>query len=291
VHVALVTDDADEEDERFGVSLSGESNAGVARRSAVGTIVDDDDRPGISVDDVRVAEDTGSEVNAAFTVSLSKASRRTTTVDFATADGSATAGSDYSEVRTTLAFAPGETSKQVNVPVSGDSADEPDETFAALLTAPGNGVVDDGEGVATIVDNDDPPPAPPAPPVQQPQQPQDQRDTNEPGLTFDALVRRLSRASLVSNGLSFELSSDEPVSLDVQLIARPRMLTTARSGDVVIARKKWPMGSGKRTVKLRVLRKLRRRLTHHRAELRLVVLATDAAGNRSRATKKVVLRP
>jgi hypothetical protein len=69
------------------------------------------------------------------------------------------------------------------------------------------------------------------------------------------------------------------------------MLIGARSGDIVIARKTLPIGAAKRPVKLKVLRKLRRRFTHHRVELRLTVVATDAAGNRTRVTRPVVVRP
>ena len=283
VSVPLVTDEADEADETFGLALSGESNAGVARRAALGTILNDDDRPGISVDDVRVGEDTGRGVDAVFTVSLSKVSRRATSVRFATSDGSAAAGSDYGAVDSTITFAPGERTKQVAVPVSGDALDEPDEAFAVRMTDAVNGVVDDGEGTGTIVDDD----ATPLPPPQQPEQ----RDTDDPGLTLNGLVRRIDRADLLSDGLGFGLTPDEAVSLDVTLVARPRMLREARSGDVVIARKKYALSSSKRTVRLKVLRKLRRKFTHRRADLRLIVLATDAAGNRARVTKPVSVRP
>ena len=60
---------------------------------------------------------------------------------------------------------------------------------------------------------------------------------------------------------------------------------------MVIARDKFALGAGKRTVKLKVLRKLRTKLWHRRADLRLVVVATDAAGNRARVAKPVSVRP
>jgi hypothetical protein len=59
----------------------------------------------------------------------------------------------------------------------------------------------------------------------------------------------------------------------------------------VIAREKMKMGAGKRTLKLKVLKKLRHKLWHRRSDLRLIVIATDAAGNRARVTKPVVVRP
>jgi parallel beta-helix repeat protein len=282
VTVPVTTDARDETDETFTVALAGEANATVARREAVGTIQDDDQPPAFSVSDVRVAEDTGTDVAAVFTVSLSEPSGRPTSVDFATTDGTAVAGSDYTATQTRVTFAPGETSKAVPVRVTGDSVHEPEETFGARLSAPADAVVADGEGVATVVD-DDPAPVPPA---QQPEQ----RDSSAPGFTLDGVPRRLSRADLLHDGLALILDPDEAVSFDAQLTARPRMLRGARSGDVVIARKKLPLAAGKRTTKLRVLRKLRRRFSHQRVELRLTILAVDAAGNRTRVTRPVVVR-
>ena len=100
----------------------------------------------------------------------------------------------------------------------------------------------------------------------------------------------MTRAVLLKNGLKLDVTPNEPVSLDVQLLARPRFLHGARSGDVVLARTKLALGSGKRTVKLKVLRKLRRGFTRHPVQLRVSVLATDAAGNRTRVLKTVTVR-
>jgi hypothetical protein len=100
----------------------------------------------------------------------------------------------------------------------------------------------------------------------------------------------LTRPALLHDGVSFGVTADEAASLDIQLIARPRWLRAARSGDIVIARKKWPLAGGRRAVKIKVLPKLRRRFTHGRADLRLTVLATDAAGNRTRLTKPLTIR-
>lgn len=78
-----------------------------------------------------------------------------TTVDFATANGTATSGSDYSATNGTLMFAEGETSKTVAVPVLGDNIFEPDETFLLNLLGVTNGTIADGQGLGTIL-NDDP---------------------------------------------------------------------------------------------------------------------------------------
>jgi len=65
-------------------------------------------------------------------------SGRAVSVDFATADVTATAGSDYLATNGTLNFVAGETSKQVTVIVNGDQLDEANETFALNLTNAAN---------------------------------------------------------------------------------------------------------------------------------------------------------
>jgi hypothetical protein len=76
-------------------------------------------------------------------------------VDYAIADGTATASSDYTaQPTTTLVFTPGQTSKTVTVPVNGDTAVEPDETFTLNLSNPVNGIITKGQGTATIKNDD-----------------------------------------------------------------------------------------------------------------------------------------
>jgi Ca2+-binding RTX toxin-like protein len=89
-----------------------------------------------------------------FTVTLSTPVAAQVTVDFATADGTAAAGTDYTAVEGTLTFAPGEMEQVVRVPIQGDDAFEPDETFFVNLSNPVNDVIADGQGQATIVDDD-----------------------------------------------------------------------------------------------------------------------------------------
>ena len=89
-----------------------------------------------------------------FTVSLSVASGKTATVDYATADGTAEAGSDYVATSGTLSFAAGVTSKTVKVTVNGDTTIEPDETFFVNLSNASNATIADTQGLGTI-ENDD----------------------------------------------------------------------------------------------------------------------------------------
>jgi hypothetical protein len=111
--------------------------------------------PAISVSDATVAEGDAGTINAAFTITLSRSSSLTVTVDCATADGSATAGEDYTAVSQTLSFSPGETSKTVTVSVTGDTTDEADETFHLNLANAANAAISDAQGIGTVTDDDD----------------------------------------------------------------------------------------------------------------------------------------
>ena len=77
-------------------------------------------------------------------------------MNFATADGTATAGSDYTATSGTLTFTPGTTTRNVTVSVTGDLTVEPNETFFVNLSAPAGAVIGDGQGVGTIVNDDQP---------------------------------------------------------------------------------------------------------------------------------------
>jgi hypothetical protein len=110
-----------------------------------------------AVDDVTVAEGgVGTGGTATFHVSLSLPSSQRVTVAYATANGTAVAGTDYQAVSGTLTFPPFAQSRTVNVPVIGDAGDEGNKTFALDLAGPVNAVLTDGHGVATILDDDGP---------------------------------------------------------------------------------------------------------------------------------------
>ncbi len=94
---------------------------------------------GLSVADATVQE--AADATLDFAVTLSRASTSQVTVDYATSDGTATAGSDYTATSGTLTFAVGKTEKTVSVPVLDDAHDEGSETFTLTLSNPegGNG--------------------------------------------------------------------------------------------------------------------------------------------------------
>ena len=108
----------------------------------------------VSAADVTVTEGGSGTVGAAFTVSLAAAAPEAVSVDWATQDGTATAGSDYVAANGTVSFAPGEISKTVSVVVNGDAVAEGDENFAINLSNPVGTRIADGQGVGTIATDD-----------------------------------------------------------------------------------------------------------------------------------------
>ena len=110
--------------------------------------------PSLRIGNCTVTEGNTGTSSATFTVTLSVASAETITVDYATGDGSATAGSDYQAVSGTLTFAPGETSKTITVPVIDDRLVEPTEYFYVALTGATNAVIADDAGAGIILDDE-----------------------------------------------------------------------------------------------------------------------------------------
>ncbi len=124
------------------------------------TIIYDEayDLPGFFVDDQARSEGDSGSGALMFTVAFFPASDLTTTVDYATADGTAKAGIDYQPISGTLEFAPGETAKTIEVEVIGDLLYEEDESFSVILENPVNQTIADGKGEG-LIQNDDAPPA------------------------------------------------------------------------------------------------------------------------------------
>ncbi|PPU58862.1 hemagglutinin [Xanthomonas codiaei] len=147
-------DTLNEPNETFFVNISNVTGASVTDAQGLGTIVNDDALPSLSIDDISVNEGNSGTTTATFTVSLSQASGQTVTVNYATSDGTATAGSDYVARSGTLTFAPGTTAQGVAVSVNGDTAVEPNETFSVGLSGASNATIARATGTGTI-NNDD----------------------------------------------------------------------------------------------------------------------------------------
>ncbi len=154
VSVSVDGDITFEPTETFNLNLSGATNATISDNQGVGTITNDDAQPTIAINDVSVTEGNTGTVGAGFTVSLSNPSSQSINVTYATANNTATAGSDFATAGNTLTFDPGQTSKPVSVSVNGDTTVESDETFNVNLSGPTNATISDTQGVGTI-NNDD----------------------------------------------------------------------------------------------------------------------------------------
>ena len=107
---------------------------------------------GISVADARVEE--GENAVLAFSVTLSRAASRTVTVDYATSDGSAQSGSDYTATSGTLTFQTGDASETIEVAVHDDLHDEGEETLTLRLSNVSGGRLTDDEATGTIENHD-----------------------------------------------------------------------------------------------------------------------------------------
>lgn len=107
----------------------------------------------LSVADITVTEGTDGTQTAAVRVTLSEPLKKSVTVLYGTANGSAIAGSDYAAVNGQLTFSKGQTVKTVLVPVYGDQQPESDESFYVRIFSATKGVnVADGQGTVTIAD-------------------------------------------------------------------------------------------------------------------------------------------
>ena len=108
--------------------------------------------PALNVADARAVE--GQDATLDFVVTLSRAATGTVSVDYATADGSAVAGEDYSAASGTLTFNAGETTKTVSVAVLDDVVNDGEETLTLTLSNPAGAWIEDGEASGTIENSD-----------------------------------------------------------------------------------------------------------------------------------------
>jgi large repetitive protein len=149
-------DTLNEPSETFFVNVTGVVNAVVVDGQGVGTIVNDDPLPSLTINDVTVLEGNAGTVNAVFTISLNTASGQTVSVNYATADGTATAPADYTSTSGTAIFPVGTTTQTVTVPVNGETVPEANETFFVNLSGATNATIADNQGLGTITNDDVP---------------------------------------------------------------------------------------------------------------------------------------
>ncbi len=156
ISVDVTGDTDDEPDETFSVRLSSADAVDLLDAEATGTIVDNDGLPALSIGDQSILEGSAGSSAMQFLVTLSPSAASTVTVDYATADGSARAGNDYTSASGTLTFNPGQTEKYISVDVTGDVVDEgAGETFSVHLSNAANAAITDADAAGTITDDDE----------------------------------------------------------------------------------------------------------------------------------------
>ena len=111
--------------------------------------------PTVSIADASVAEGNAGTASAVFMLTVSSPPPAAVSVGWATATGTASAGSDFTAASGTVTFAAGQTQKTIGVTVLGDTLYEGNETFAVTLSNPSAGLsIYDGQATGTIVDDD-----------------------------------------------------------------------------------------------------------------------------------------
>jgi predicted outer membrane repeat protein len=161
IPVTILSDTIVEPNETFTINLTAPTNATLSDSVGSFTIVNDDlstppapRLPTLSVNNVSLNEGNRGSKTAVFTVRLAESSQQRISVDYATANGTATAGRDYTTTRGTLRFNPGETSKTVKVTIAGDTQVEANETFFLRLSKATNARIATSQATGTIVNDD-----------------------------------------------------------------------------------------------------------------------------------------
>jgi len=109
---------------------------------------------GLSIADVRVVEGDAGARSVEVVISLTPAAKAPVSAAYSTADGTASASSDYRAANGSVTFAPGEIVKRITLGVVGDTAVETDETLTITLANASGAALADGTGTVTIVNDD-----------------------------------------------------------------------------------------------------------------------------------------
>jgi fibronectin type 3 domain-containing protein len=112
--------------------------------------------PSLWINDLSLTEGNTGTKDFTFTVALSQAGSQPVSVQYATADGTATAGSDYTAASGTLTIPAGQTNGTIVVSVNGDTTIEADETFYVNLSGATGATILDSQGMGTILNDDVP---------------------------------------------------------------------------------------------------------------------------------------
>ena len=159
--ISITDDTLDEPNETINLTLSGPTGGAIlgSPSTAVQTVIDNDLNHGALqfTGNYTAQENVGL---AAIQVTRTGGSDGAVSVNYATSNGTATGGQDYTPASGTLTFANGETSKSFTISLTDDTSDEPNETINLTLSAPTGGATlgSPSTAVLTVIDNDEPTP-------------------------------------------------------------------------------------------------------------------------------------
>jgi hypothetical protein len=148
--VPIFDDGGSEEDGTVNLTLSGPTGGATLGPQSTATLTIAEPNAGqfqFAADNYRVDETSG---NATITVTRTGGSDRSVSVSYATGDGTASAGTDYSAASGTLTFAPGETSKSLTIPIVDDGGGENAGTVMLALSSPTGGAILGAQNTATL---------------------------------------------------------------------------------------------------------------------------------------------
>jgi len=154
ISVALLDDLINELPETFNLLLSNPISGTISDTIAIGTIIDNEDLPRVTMT-AGSANEADGQLN--FTVSLTIASSAMITVHYSTQNGTAIEATDYITETGIITFTPGITTKLVPISLLDDTLPESVETFNLRLQNPQNSLLSDTVASGTIIDNDAPP--------------------------------------------------------------------------------------------------------------------------------------
>jgi hypothetical protein len=235
---------------------------------------------------------TGGESQGAATVTVRRAgtSEGTATVGYFADEGPAKEPEDYGAVNGTLTFAPGELTKTFTIPIVADALTEGDETLTVTLTnAKGGAVISPASASVTIADAVSVPATPSKSTSATPITPvtPTPADRTAPRLALTGIPAKLKLAAF-KKGVTVRVSANEAFSLEADLRGTARKATISAVGDLILGERDLPLGTGNRSVTLKPSAKLLKGV--RRLTARLVLRATDAAGNRTVESRKITIR-
>jgi hypothetical protein len=222
-------------------------------------------------------------------------------VDYATADGSATSGSDYTATSGTLTFGPGEATKSFTVAVANDSVHEDAETFQVTLSNPGGGPSLGSPAGATVTIADDDAAAAETAPASggSPQTgPQSSPGNPNPAGSQTAAADKVAPKLILSAKKLQRALKAKVLVIKVRSNEAARLTLTGKvfkgKKGTALGKASTTVGTGKSvTIKLKLTKKLlaaiQQSLVKGKGKVTLTVTAVDGAGNKASAARKITV--